>query len=300
MNHSRTIRLRNYQIKRKFRQLIEGLQFNLGVSSEELADLLQATPREFTNKNFEPNIEQLGRLAQRFHFSLNRFFKEDIDLEVIRQHRQGNQLVLSHKYQPAAFSKRRIIINMLDFVEAQRGSSMKRLLMDHLYLTDAIYLDPDGPVNVLLFEDATQYLFKAGFSASDIFQMGQHMAVTNQGTAFADRLKETKSVSEMYEYYLTDLIKTVEHNNFYQLKRLSNSECLLESFENPDLLDALKVEHAGGIGRCLCRAGTLAAAPAYRGLPQARIVETTCVHRGDDLCRFHINFEHAARLENAI
>jgi hypothetical protein len=293
------IQLRHHAVNRKFRRLIDGLQRNLLVTPEELSDILQITPAHLHRGMPDPDIEQLSRLASRFRFSLERFFTDEIDLDVIRQHLNGDHLALSARYLPGGFSKRNIIINMLNFIEATKGRRLKVMLMDHLYLTDAIYFDPGGSVNVLLFEDATQYLFKMNLRPSDIVHMGGHSIFTNRKTPFANRLGEHRSVREMFEYYLTDLIKSVEMNNLYRLHALSSTECLLESHENPELLDILKVKHVGGIGRCLYRAGALAAAPAYMGLPNARVSEKTCVHRGDRFCSFHIDFSMASIAEAA-
>jgi hypothetical protein len=286
-------------IKRRFLNLVSGLEHNGLVSREALSDLLKVRPMELDQRHFEPSVDQLTSLAESFRFSLDRFYNEEIDLHVIRQHLSGNSLVLSERYLAGGFSKRTVIINMLDFIQKTKGRRLKRLLMDHLYINEAIYNDPNGSVNIRLFEDATQFLLKMGMTHADIIQMGSYTSVTNQGSRMEVELRSQKSVQRMYEFYLTEFIQFVEKNNLYKLKSISPTECLLESHENPELLDILNVRHAGGIGRCLYRAGALSTAPTYLGLPPATITERTCVHRGDAICSFHIDFSHAVQLEQA-
>ena len=276
---------------------IKSLQRNLNLETEEMRDILRLTPEQFEsvlNCKGHLTAYQFADLAKRFHFSLENFNQDRIDMTVIQQHYGGNQSYISEKYTTGAFSKKIMVINVLNYVERFYAKSLRADAMDYFQVNDSIYEDRDGMVNFVFFEDLINYLKSRGLNETDVTRIGAHTIRTNEGTPFAREMAKFSSPKEMYEIYMTELIKTVEQNNAYKLIRLCDDFCVIESHENHNLLDIFKVHHIGDPARCTYRVGALAAATNYMGLPSSDVVETTCVHNGDPVCTFHINFERPA------
>lgn len=108
-----------------------------------------------------------------------------------------------------------------------------------------------------------------------------------------EALRPMKTPAKVYEHMTVDLISFFERNCTYTLTDLDENSCILESRSNRDVAEALRVRHLGSIDGCLQKAGVLSSAPGYIGLPYAHVNESSCVHRGDDVCRFEVNFEKA-------
>jgi predicted hydrocarbon binding protein len=101
---------------------------------------------------------------------------------------------------------------------------------------------------------------------------------------------------EIYERMFGDLLQFYENNHHYFILSLDDEGCLVEVCSNPDVAEALSLYHLGSSDLCQTRAGVMASAPGYIGLPSAEVTEVTCVHRGDVSCRFEINVGFANRV----
>lgn len=284
------------RFQKKTGDFINRLQTTLKVTDEELRDILKVSFNELyeiTKGRTDLDIFKLCSLSQTYKFNLDAFFDDKVDFETLRQHKMGNEQYLPEKYIVGAFSKKRLIHTVLDYVENHYNWRMKENILSYFQMSGAIYTNPDDKINVYFFEDVLKFLLKLGLTHTDIARIGLWSAITTKGTIMEQELSKSRSPKELFEKYFQDIILFIERNNKYRIINLNETSCEVESHEIPDNLDIFKVKYIGGPLRCLYRSGALGAATTYLGGGIANVVETTCVHRGDSVCTFRIDFANA-------
>lgn len=294
-NSSNILDVREQFYNCKLSQFIQKLNNYKLASDEELRDIMSVSSQDLAllkKGKSTLNILQLASLATHLKVSIDNISECRIDFETLIQHKKGNLSYLPERYMLGAESRKSAIVNILNYLEIYYGAELKNTVMYYFQINDSIHHDLDGKVNVMLVMDIYDYLNTRGFQDSDIYKIGVYMATTNKNSWLAEEFSKCHSVKALYEYYMAELIKIIEKNNLYKIIKLTSTTCTFESHEHEHMLDLFKVKHLGNKNRCISRAGTLSAATQYLGLPSASVVEKTCVHDGDSVCTFEINFEH--------
>ncbi|MDD4976222.1 MAG: hypothetical protein PHY93_17830 [Bacteriovorax sp.] len=285
--------LRNDKFNKNIANFIVRFQSILNISDEEILDVLELNKKEFTkviHGKTNLDILKLCNLSNIYNFDLDALFDNSIDFEVLRQHHIGNCNCISEKYLIGAHSKKRLLITIFDYIEKNYGWAIKEAILNHFQLTKSIYSDPDGAINVYLFEDVLSFIFKYGLTKKDIYSIG-HYSLLTTNAVMTRELSSSKKPKDMYEKYFTEFIPFIEHNNSYKITSLTDYSCEVESREINNNLDLFKVKHIGGPLRCAYRLGALQAATQYLGLPFSQVSEIQCAHKGDDVCKYLIKYE---------
>ncbi len=237
-------------------------------------------------------VEKFARFSRYIGFSLSRFEDGEVDFRALREHWLGNAKHIPNAYTVGARSRNTMLINVFNYVKKVYEQTLAEGLLRHLQIDESILLYPDEKSNFHLFRDAISFLKMQGLNDWDVYKIGLNTIQTNNGTHFAKKMKSFKTPKSMYENYLGCLIEDVERNNRYQIVKITDKICEVESLEREEMLDIFKVSHIGHRERCIYRVGGLAGATMYLGLPQAQVEEVSCVHSGDPVCKFRINFEN--------
>lgn len=301
-NQSRISENKKLIHNQKLAHFIMRLKSTLNISSDEMRENLRLTSKEYltfiTGKK-DISAYAFCDLAEKFEFSIDAFYDNRIDFEAIKQHHLGNDHYLPEGYLVGAFSKKQLIITILDFVEKYYGWQFKDNILNYFQLRGSIYNSPNDAINVYLFEQMLDYLVRRGLSQQDIIRIGHHSINTTVKSKLAQSLRDCRSQKELYELYLTELIELVELNNRYEVTKLDDDFCEITVHEIKDNLDIFKVKHIGGPRRCDYRVGALSSATRYMNLACSEVIETKCCHRGDDKCVYHINFGNSHVLKKS-
>jgi predicted hydrocarbon binding protein len=280
--------------RRTLAEQVIRIQSITNTSDEEVSDILHIARNQFNlfQKGLV-EIPTLGflNLSKHFGFSIDAFFDNNVDFEVIRQHHLKNYRYLPQKYTKGAFSKKQLIITVLDYVESHFGWTLKEAALDYFQIKNFHTFNPSDSINVYLFEDLLNFLVDKGLTRQDIIAIGHHSIVTTQGTELSHKLSSCRTIKELFQLYFEEIIDLIERNNKYRMIKMTNNFCEVLVEEIDDNLDIFKVKHIGGQKRCDYRAGALSAATNYIGLKSCVVEEVTCAHKGDDNCIYHISFE---------
>ncbi len=289
----------------KIKSFISKLASALNASDKEMCRYLNYTSYEyqqFQRGEIFLDMARLEDLGEKFKFSFDSLKFETIDFEVLKNHQEGSQQALSAKYTKGASSRKINILNVFRYIEKTRGAFAWFLIQDilnYFQLSKEVLADPQGFINITFYNDLFKYLRFKGLGSRDIEKIGSHSISTAKETSFSKKLSLASSPSELFQLYFEELITLVEKNNKYKIISLTNNQCTVRAFEIPDVLDTFKVRHVGGLDRCLYRKGALAETTTLIGLPSAKVDETSCVHRGDSVCTYVINFENSCAISNA-
>lgn len=280
-------------IDQKVYDFVQRLKFSLQLTDSALSEILRLSQSEYNKvldrrKNLD--LLQMHRLCDHFNFTLKSVLDDQIDLQCLKQHYLKNYHYIPEKYTYCAFSKKRLIHTVSDYVGKFYHWSIQEDLLRYFQIQSIPSADADAPINVYLFENILAYLRNSGFSLTQIRNIGKYSIHTSKNTVFEKNLSKFDTPKSMFEYYFDEMIFFIEKNNRYLIISIDENSCEIESKEDPDLLEAFQVKHIAGINRCIYRQGALSAVTRYIGYADSIVTETTCSHRGDSTCRFHIQF----------
>ena len=296
VNHSNGLNSYEIEIKREADEKVHDfalrLKYSLAISDRFLADVMGLSNKEysgFIHDKKAVNLTQVHRLCEYFNFSLKALLDGQVDIDCLKRQYFRNRSAIPEKYTRHAFSKKRLIKTVSDYVNQNYHWSITEEVLSYFQVQSISYSDPDAPINVYLFEDILRCLKSMGFTDTHIRNIGRQSIKTSQGTPFERQLSQFFSPKEMFECYFNEMVFFIEKNNHYRISYLDHTRCEVESHEISDLLDAFKVKHVGGVNRCIYRAGALGAVTQYIGFPESTVSEIQCAHLGADLCKFESN-----------
>lgn len=233
-------------------------------------------------------------LARYLGIDAEDILKGSVDYRAVAVQKGGGMRELPEPYAVAAFSRRRTTITSFDYIEKHLGWQARAGALRHLNVNEAVLADHMAPINTRFFTDAVTYLRDThGLSAQHIFEMGVHSSSANRNTLIGTVLSSARNVGEAYLTFVEELLKFFEHHSRNNITFLGEHSCIIEATPLPYIAEAMGTHHLGSWQICAIRVGVLSSIPCYLNLPLAKVSETLCVHRGDKVCRFEIEFPHA-------
>lgn len=238
-------------------------------------------------------ITSLDAIARHLNVSLESFWNNTIDVAALAARFKGDAGFLRERYSEGALSRRWSSINILDFVELYFGWELRALALKHLQVSEAVFASPEEMINLRFPIELYEFLRKHGVTDSNFFLIGANSVMTYMNAPLGQEIQKARSVAETYEAFCAGIGPHLEKNCHYGLDQIDSSSCTLTCIPSTQLCDALHEDTPGSEQLCSTKAGVVSAMPGYLGLPFAHVEEITCIHRGDDACRFEADFERA-------
>ena len=230
-------------------------------------------------------------LAQFLEIQPEEILAGAVDFRKISVSKGNGQRTLPKSYSIAAFGRRRTTITSFDYLEDRAGWRVRADVLRAFHLNEAILSDYMAPINMQFMTDVADYLHsRHGLRHTDFFQMGAHSPLGNRNTLIGRTLSAARSPAEAYEMLFDGLIKFFEQNTKYTITELDEMGCTIEVTSYRYVAEALGVRQLGSHHICGLKAGFLASIPFYLNQKLAAVTETSCVHSGDSVCRFEVEF----------
>ena len=284
-------RLKEY--RSRIRSILLDVHSALCISEKDWLEVLELKQRDYRNilsgRKDLPTLN-LYCLTERLNLSPEAFQTGRIDYRAIQAHWKGYTDYLSPRYTVGAFSKRHTVLNTLNFLEVTRGREWRQLVNRTFQTNEVLWEKIDQPINILFLTDMWGFLAKQGFSATDFLAIGRNSFSTHQNTHIGKTMGERKNCKDIFEFTFNSFMPQFEQNCFYKIIKLSHDICIIDGWTSTHLSDALKVKHAGNTYSCMVKTGVISSITCFIKRPHARVTETQCVHRGDDKCRFEVEF----------
>lgn len=283
--------------------VLRRIQMTLGLPDSDFAGVLELREREFERlgaHRAEPPLRSLEALSHRLNVSLDAILDGDIDYRVLRARFLGRPQELPEKYLIGAASRRRTVVNVLDFVEREFGWISRTRILRRFQVDEAALLAEDSLINARLSTEICAWL-GSWWDAPDVFRrMGMNSLRLNRKGPFGVELAAARDVHELFEMCFPDLIARHIENNFnWRLRARNTDRIVVRGAPNPAAyqLTAGKLILRSQI--CQVRQGYIASLPLYLNLPAARVRKISCVYAGDSGCDYDVEF-HASHRSAAL
>jgi predicted hydrocarbon binding protein len=265
-----------------------------GINEVECRDLLQLSWRDHSlirsGKRALPQTI-LERVATRFEIEPEKLRTGEIDFYSIQTKAEAaRNWTIPHKYGIAMHGRARTTMTTFEYIATSYNWRLRYETLRHLQMGESTLRSEYAPISMRFITDALDYLRTRQFQDKDFFAMGVYSYRANVSTILGKLLSELKEPSEIMEHMWGDYLKFFEENCIYRFLELNQESARLEVTSNPHVACEMGVRNLGNPSICSLKAGMMASAPCYIGLPPAHVVESQCVHHGDPSCVFEITF----------
>jgi hypothetical protein len=198
---------------------------------------------------------------------------------------------LPEKYQVSAFSRRRTVINLLDYIELTFGIEKRALILRKFQMNESHFLDPEKKINLRFAVDLGEAIFQTQREESTLVEMGMYSAITNRASRLGTILARSRSVKDLFEMMFVDLLpQFVEENFSWRLLSFDDYGCEVEGRPNSVLRENIPEGYIRSKTGCMIRKGFIISLPFYIGLPAAGVRKLSCICQGDPSCRYRVRF----------
>lgn len=237
------------------------------------------------------------KLADALELSLEAVVYGKFDAIALARKFSGRRLALPERYARAAHSRRRTSVHLLRYCDHYLGPAATDHLLRGLQMNRLYFEAPDEFISIRFLIDACDALLKLGVTREQLVHVGLQSSRVNRHTPAAHVLSESRSVAEAYDIQINHLMEMYDRKCVYRTTRLSDDRCVIESRERSNVREEIGGLRVGSAATCMTRAGVASAIATFRGLPPAKVIETHCVHRGDDACLFEVDLREGSWLE---
>lgn len=258
---------------------------NVGIDSSDFEKL-------YLRKELLP-LEIVFKLSEKFNFYAFDLFNEDFVYE------DKKQFELLEKYRKAQYSKIRPILNILDFLRIKRGDRAVVNLMRKFQLREEFLKNPDNQANIFLITDVVSYLKDTfAFSDYEFYQMGLRTPFVDYSGAIVSEISKAPTMKEAYTYFVEELSKKFDLNFKYSISKLSDSEMIIDSTPNLDVLRELNVSNSqfGSEAVCLTRMGVISSISMINHKNPAKVEKIQSIYNGGSFNRYRVEFLNTQKL----
>lgn len=271
---------------------VEHLRSVSYLEEKDWLDLLQVSWKNY--QQFRMGMKPLSdnsisSLGEFFGIQPQAIFTGNIDFKNLAISLEKNTVSLPEQYLESSYSRRRTTITSIEYIEKIFGWKLKQDILKHFGVRESALQDPYAKINVKFIIQICEYLRQRQFTDKDFFGMGAYSVIGNRNSLLEKTFRQMKSVQDVLYFLINDMTPLFEVNSTYKYVQLNANEGVMIMKSIPDIAHELGVKRLGSPEICLLKSGICASAPSYIGLPYAKVTHTTCEHRGDDACRFHID-----------
>ena len=244
----------------------------LGVGPTQMAELMCLTRAEyekFAKDMTEPPARALLELCRVLHVSFDQLMTNQFCYRTMARHFYGDTVSIPEKYTIAGKSKRRVLANLLDFVEMASDYQRRLELMRYLQVNDAALADCDGTVNLRCTMDAVAWLGYYSQNDEMLKLLGREMLLSPQNAPAYSGLKHCRSIYELLEALMFErgiLYTHFEKNFLWKIhKIIPGKKVIVRGYVSPEVREQVGDELVRSRGGVLGRIGMASAMPEIVG-----------------------------------
>lgn len=278
---------------------LDRVRYCLAWEHEDAADRLRLTLGEYhqlRSHGAPPPAIPLLELCEDLRLDFRELSRGRVDVVALERHLLGDFDFIPDRYMIAAFSRRRTSLHLIDFLDRAWGEAEVDHLLRKFQVRRSVFERPDSMISIRFLTELCEELASNGVPNEVFVRMGSNAAVVNRDSPLGDRLRQCRTLQEAFDLQVNQLTGMYDNNHRYRFVKLTETSCVIESADVPEVTEGLGVRFLGNPAVCAVKMGVGAAVPGFFGLTAGSAVETHCVHRGDAACRMMIDFSLAQRM----
>ena len=269
------------------------IQNVLGIEGDAMAEMMSLTEVDFLklkSTGEEPRVTSTMDLTKSLNIGFDALMCGDIDYKTLAKQYFGKLDAIPEKYSVGAFSRRRLAITLLDYVESRFGLERRALMLRRFQMNEAMLSNPDAEINMCFGTDVIDLMYNIHKDEALITEMGEFSVVSNRDSAIADYLSTARSIAEVYEMVGEANSKFFERNYRWKIKSLTQDGCIMSGQPSEELKGLFSERYRINPVACLLRKGYFISYPIYAGFRPSIVTKTACVCDGDPECLYEIQF----------
>lgn len=282
-------------------ETIEKLRSSLDLPENAFLDLFGIPWSEyflFKTEARDLAPKHISSLAQFCKTDESSLFAGRVDFAQIVKRHAPERTTIPERYMVAPHGRCRTTLTSLNYLEERYGWRLKFDVLNKFKISEPALSNPFAPVSMRLITEICDYLKSRRFSERDFFLMGGYSFVGNKDSAVGRYFAELNDVFAIYDHFWGgECLSFFERNCIYRVHRTGETSLIITVASHPEVCEELGVRHLGSTQICSLKAGIMATVPCYLGLKPAKVSETACAHRGNELCRFEIDFGDAGQID---
>jgi hypothetical protein len=246
--------------------------------------------RKVINGTRKLSLLELSKFSEVLNVSLEAILTHKVDYGFLKKFLDDQaQDVLPEQYSFSALSKRRTIVNILDYIRKDRGTREVLFLLRYFQLTPKHFKDPEKTINNNFIVDLLKLCREQNYTNEEIIKMGKESYNSNSRNALGGILCDSNDMIELFEKIFIKHINLFDLNFDYQLLKLNNNECNLRVKAKADVCEQLNKKIIGSNNLDFYKQGVISTFSNYIGLPDAKVqlVRST---ENDSFCEYKIDF----------
>lgn len=280
------------------------IQLSLGFSYAQMADFCHLTLKRFLSlkaANKDLPLENAFFLCDHFNIGIEKLVTGNIDFIALVQQFTGNSGYVPERYLESANSKRRTVINILNYIENDFGWESKFRYLQRFQMSESMFLDADAPINLRYSVDLCNTLLKEARNPEVLLKIGRNSVKTHKNSEMGKTLSKARNLSELFEMMFPEVLeKYIEKNIRWKIISMGNNKCVLEGSPDHDIVGVLGKENVFASSGSYVREGFVSSIPGYLGYNHAPIKRLSCVSQGDTTTRFALDFNPIIRSKKTL
>ena len=288
---------------REIIQFLNRSRIILNLDDKHLGELLKVNTcdvRHVLTGQRKVTVHNLLHALNHFHVSLEAILENRVDYKTLeaqfKQKGSSDQDGLNEFYTENGHNKKRSVINILNYIEANESIEDKFLILRDFQMKLSDFDNPDEIINNRFIVELLDRLFKRGYSLKEIMAMGEFSYECNKDGVLAESLGRLSSSRELLEYFFDVAVKKYDTNYKYCITKLTDEYCEVDLYQNTDVLDAMKTEKLGSPLVSLMKSGVIKTLPKFIGMDDFDVKIGKSIHAGDDHCSYVIHYKNDKKL----
>lgn len=269
------------------------IQELLEVKRSEFRDWIQATDREidhYLSGQRKIQISQIENLSKNLSLSIEAIGNGDIDYPALADRIAKREPALPEKYKLFQFSRSHTASAVIRYLNQHKGHMSGLRAIRRLQIPTSLLSNPNQSISPILLADLLQESYRYGLNEHDFRSIGHASASLNRETALGKSASVSRNLVELHEKLVLELIRSFDQNNDYSIESISKDHCTIVSKPREPMRELLPRLGAGSKFGCIQRLGVIESFPNYIKRSRSSARHTHCVHRGDPVCRYRVEF----------
>ena len=261
----------------------------------EIANVQKRVLKKAASKGSIPVVDHY-HIFDNLNLSPEALYDKKIDIKTLKDHLKGNLKSIPKKYSHYRCSKVRTCSTIFESLE-NYNPHISSKLMRYFQINNEILEDKDDFIGSALAIDIYDYLLKKKCPSKFFFDLGRECALEFKKSTLTSSLPLKKHSKDLYGTFFSELTSIVEKNQDYKIISKNTRRMILSHKIKDETKELLNIDSYGGPSMCEHIRGWFSAFMQFNSPDDAKVTKLSCVHQGDEDCRYEIDYSHYRALQ---